>query len=610
MNKIIQAFRDKPLFWQFTIAFVTVILCPIVLINFFSYYNGAAKIREQYEESLRQITGDINGNFNSAMQELDWLTLQIVSQPEARNFVLKSPDSYYEKYLLKQWGDKQLFFKRLLSESGHIGRVSIVGDNGIEYSFYSDEGQEYDKNLYDHRAIVEKAERYRDRLPSDGKSQVFLSRLKEDSSNLYLTLARRFSAGAYFHMAGTVFVEMQAERLWNVAGDENLRNGQVWVLNEKEEIIYQPDTGRIGNSISSYIPEGLPEEEQGSFRVKINGVRMLAVYTRDPVSGWCSLITVPVSQMERPIQNIKTMLFYTLIIAFPLTMLLGYQFIRSILEPVHQLEWYMARLGMEKWEKVIGRIPGNEIGNLMLQYNQMVEQIHELIEKVYKSELQQSQDKLIKRNAQLQALQTQINPHFLYNTLGAINTYAIEADQKEIEQMVSALSKMLRYAVQNPLEPVKIADEAEHVENYLTIMRYRHGRMPRIIWDVKSCLSEPILRLTVQPLIENVFQHAFEDGISEEHFIRIRARREKDVLLEVEDNGIGIEGLEGERQYRLEEVTNITFGIGMSNVNKRIQLIYGEEYGITVFRNQSGGTTVRLVLPEAGSDGRFAGIGM
>lgn len=218
--------------------------------------------------------------------------------------------------------------------------------------------------------------------------------------------------------------------------------------------------------------------------------------------------------------------------------------------------------------------------------------------------------KLSTRQAEFLALQNQINPHFLYNTLGAINTYAIEADQKEIEQMVSALSKMLRYAVQNPLEPVKIADEAEHVENYLTIMRYRHGRMPRIIWDVKSCLSEPILRLTVQPLIENVFQHAFEDGISEEHFIRIRARREKDVLLEVEDNGIGIEGLEGERQYRLEEVTNITFGIGMSNVNKRIQLIYGEEYGITVFRNQSGGTTVRLVLPEAGSDGRFAGIGM
>ena len=162
----------------------------------------------------------------------------------------------------------------------------------------------------------------------------------------------------------------------------------------------------------------------------------------------------------------------------------------------------------------------------------------------------------------------QINPHFLYNTLGAINTYAMEADQREIEQMVNMLGKN------------------------------RHWRMPEIIWDVDSCMDQQILRLTIQPLVENVFQHAFGNGIREGHYICIRTHKGEEVLVEVEDNGSGMEGLLQGRYYRLDEVPGVTFGIGLNNVNKRIQLIYGEAYGIVLFRNGTGGTTIRLVLPN------------
>lgn len=598
MRKMFTVYRNRPLFQQFIIAFIVVILCPIVFITIFSYHSASARIRAQYEDSFWNAAQEINTGLRTAMEELDWLTLQIVSQEEAKYFVQQSPEDYYEKYVLKQWGDRQLYLKYLLTQNSYISRVSIVGDTGIEYSFYRDEGQDYDKDLYDHAGIVEKAQLYRESLPSDGKCRVFLSRLREDASVCYLTAARRFSAGSYFHMAGTIFVEIQAASLRSIIGNKIPEGGEIWVLEETGNIVYQTDVGKIGGSIGEYLDTQLLSEGQGSFVTKLNGEKVLAVYVRDPVNSWISMLVIPVSQMEKPIQNVKTLLIYTLVIALPLTLLLGYYFTRSILEPIRQLEWYMARLGLEKWEKVIGSIPGNEIGTLMLQYNQMVDQMQELVEKVYKAELQQSQDKLIKRNAQLQVLQTQINPHFLYNTLGAINTYAIEAEQTEIEQMVNALSKMLRYAVQNPLEPVKLADEVKHVECYLTIMKYRHLRMPEVIWEVDSCLEQPVLRLTIQPLVENIFQHAFEGGIYEGYYIRISARREKGVLVEVEDNGSGIAGMPQGEYVSLEQMPGITFGIGLVNVNKRIQLIYGEEYGISLCRNASGGTTVRLSLPE------------
>lgn len=596
MRRLVSVYRNRPLFQQFITAFIAVILCPILFITLFSYYNGAGEIRKRYEESFWSAAMEVNDNIREELEELDELTLQVVSREEVKHFVRQDADDYYEKYVLKQWGERQLLLKQPLSQSGYIGRVSIVGDTGIEYSFYGDGSQEYDKDLYDHAGIVEKAEQCREYLPAGGRSAVFLSRLKEGAPVCYLTVARRFSADSYFQMAGTIFVEIQTSRLQNMIG--SVAAGEVWVMNEDGDVVFHPDAGKIGSNISEYMEPWLLSEDRGSFKVKLDGESYFMAYVRDFPSGWMSMFAIPVDQIEKPVQSLKTLLIYTLIIALPLTLLLGYYFTRSILEPIHQLEWYMKRLGQEKWEKVIGNIPGNEIGTLMLQYNQMVDQMQELVEKVYKAELQQSQDKLAKRNAQLQALQTQINPHFLYNTLGAINTYAMEADQREIEQMVNMLGRMLRYAVQNPLEPVRIADEVDHLQSYLTIMKYRHWRMPEIIWDVDSCIDQPILRLTIQPLVENVFQHAFANGIREGHYICIRTCREDEVLVEVEDNGVGIEGLTEGEYYRLDEVPGVTFGIGLNNVNKRIQLIYGETYGIILFRNRAGGTTIRLVLPN------------
>ncbi|MCI8693844.1 MAG: histidine kinase [Lachnospiraceae bacterium] len=566
MSRLGFIYKDRPLFQQFIIAFIAVILCPILFIVIFSYYNGVNEIKMRYEESFWKAADEVNSDIREKIEELNDLTLQMVSQKEIKHFVLQEPDAWYEKYVIKQWGERQLFLRRFLSQNHYIGRISIVGDTGIEYSFYGDEGQEYDSVLYDHASIVEKADKYRESLPADGRSAVFLSHLKEGAGVRYLTVARRFSADSYFQMGGTIFVEIQAAMLPNIIGD--MAAGEVWVADRDGCLVYQHDLDKIGSPVSDYMEMGLFGGERGSFTVKLDGEPSFVCYAKDFPSGWISMFAIPANQMEKPIQSLKTLLLYTLVIAFPLTLLLGYYFSRSILEPVRQLEWYMKRLGQEKWEKVIGSIPGNEIGTLMLQYNEMVDQIQELVEKVYKAELQQSQDKLVKRNAQLQALQMQINPHFLYNTLGAINTYAMEADQREIEQMVNMLGKN------------------------------RHWRMPEIIWDVDSCMDQQILRLTIQPLVENVFQHAFGNGIREGHYICIRTHKGEEVLVEVEDNGSGMEGLLQGRYYRLDEVPGVTFGIGLNNVNKRIQLIYGEAYGIVLFRNGTGGTTIRLVLPN------------
>lgn len=220
-----------------------------------------------------------------------------------------------------------------------------------------------------------------------------------------------------------------------------------------------------------------------------------------------------------------------------------------------------------------------------------------LIRSVYATQLENQRNETERSRAERKALQTQINPHFLYNTLGAINMYSVMEDVEAVQNITDALSRMFRYAVQNPLVPVGIVQEIEHVKNYLKIQEYRLGNLPRLEISIEEAQEAGMLRLCLQPIVENIFKHAFVEGIRPEHFIRIRAFREKDrLLVDVTDNGRGpsmdVEDMEyvtdGEKNGR---------GIGLSNVHRRLKLAYGEEYGLRISGKVGKGMTIRVCQP-------------
>ena len=220
-----------------------------------------------------------------------------------------------------------------------------------------------------------------------------------------------------------------------------------------------------------------------------------------------------------------------------------------------------------------------------------------LIRSVYATQLENQKNETERSRAEMKALQTQINPHFLYNTLGAINMYSVMEDMEAVQDITDALSKMFRYAVQNPLVPVGIAQEIEHVENYLKIQKYRQGIMPKLEISIEEAGDAAMLRMCLQPIVENIFKHAFAEGIRPEHFIRIRAFREGGrLLVDVTDNGRGpsmdVEDMEyvtdGEKNGR---------GIGLSNVHRRLKLAYGDSYGLRISGRVGKGMTIRVCQP-------------
>lgn len=224
----------------------------------------------------------------------------------------------------------------------------------------------------------------------------------------------------------------------------------------------------------------------------------------------------------------------------------------------------------------------------------MIGRIEELIVR-----LEQEEEE--KRGLEMQALQAQINPHFLYNTLASIR-FLVEMDMGEqADESLLALAKLLRRTYSDKREYIPVAEEMESLKNYLVLMENRY--QDTFVWsievsdEVKDWL---IPKISVQPLVENAIAHGFCQKEDTGHILIAAGAEEDDLLVRVEDDGIGgdLEYIHGVLDGREETRTNEQFsGIGIRNVQKRLQIIYGEEYGISAEHTPGGGMCFAIRIP-------------
>jgi len=213
------------------------------------------------------------------------------------------------------------------------------------------------------------------------------------------------------------------------------------------------------------------------------------------------------------------------------------------------------------------------------------------------------------KKAEMRALQAQINPHFLYNTLDTIIWMAESKKNKQVIEIVSALSKFFRISLSKGKDWITIAEEIEQTRSYLTIQKIRYRDVLDFNIDFDEGVSKnTILKLILQPLVENALYH----GIKNKRqggtiYVRAKMKNDNEVLLEVEDDGIGFtdEKLAQLQAELADDSGDIRMesGFGIGNVNKRIRLYYGKQYGLSVRSEYNTGTCVTLVIPAKKDDG-------
>ncbi|OIK14647.1 sensor histidine kinase [Bacillus sp. MUM 13] len=223
-------------------------------------------------------------------------------------------------------------------------------------------------------------------------------------------------------------------------------------------------------------------------------------------------------------------------------------------------------------------------------FNSMLDELHEYVGQLVLAQKQQ-------RTAELEALQQQINPHFLYNTLTSIKFMVWQGKKEETEAVINALISLLQNTIGNVNETVTVQKEMENLKNYVFINQTRYGNRIKVNYFIEpDCMEFQLPKLILQPFIENSFFHGFNHKAG--GYINVLVWRDgENMICEVADNGDGMK-VTGESDLpNTRRKRQLFSGIGVRNVNDRIQLIYGEEYGVTISSEPGEGTKVRIVLP-------------
>lgn len=304
--------------------------------------------------------------------------------------------------------------------------------------------------------------------------------------------------------------------------------------------------------------------------------------------------SVSLKDMQKDSQRIFEVAFYLAILSILLAGLLVTATSQQLLRPMKQLMRGMQQLRQGNFDTQIDIQSKDELALIGQSFNAMAVNINSLIREVYERQLNE-------REAELKALQAQLNPHFLYNTLDTIYWELYLKDDFETAGLVMSLSEILRSALEPVNEMITVKDEIHQIGNYLNIQKARFKEDLQIAItvddEVEQCL---LIRLLLQPLVENVFVHAFRDKDTDK-LIEIHAYRyEGQLRIEIRDNGSGVDSA------TLEQLMSSSKGaaeerkrerLGVKSVIRRIDLVYGKPYGLEMTSERGAGTTMKLILP-------------
>lgn len=309
-------------------------------------------------------------------------------------------------------------------------------------------------------------------------------------------------------------------------------------------------------------------------------------------TGWEIYLYKPYSDIRASISNIANGVIMIIIVCVLLLCMIIPLLSGSVANRLEHLTYRIQKINLDNLEEKIGGEGKDEVGILISNINKMLGRIHSLIDEVYKT-------KLAKKRFELKALQAQINPHFLYNTMSLINCQAILVGQKEISELSQAISNFYRTALNKGKDTIFVRDELENTKAYLYIQSVMHNHNFDIEYDIDEAVyTEKIINLILQPLVENAIEHGIDCKINGErgHLFISAKKKEEKVIFTVEDNGAGIP--ENKTDTLLQTGTS---GYGIKNVNDRIQLLYGSAYGITIHSREGQGTKVEICIPVENS---------
>ncbi|MFD1175901.1 sensor histidine kinase [Paenibacillus puldeungensis] len=362
-----------------------------------------------------------------------------------------------------------------------------------------------------------------------------------------------------------------------------------FIMSQAGNLVAGTDTiGKEDSGTKLNLLDQMVKMKTGTLVITKGGKPLIVCFDTSKVTGWISGVTISPDALGASfLPKIKMDTFYLTSLLLVISLLLALIFANSITRPIHQLLRAIKKTGEGEFDTRIPVESYNEMGLLIHKYNQMNVKINNLIEENYKVKLRE-------KETQIMSLNIQLNPHFLYNTLNMMNWTALENNQKELSRMIVSLSSMLQYTSESHQDIGDLGEDLNWLQHYIYITNQRFEDKFTVSIDIAPELfPHKVPKLFLQPFVENAIVHGFSHLHSGGR-IRIQGwMTDTERIFMVEDNGKGIPS------HKLEQMAQAkqSDSIGIQNVDKRIKLIYGEAYGVTLTSRENAGTTIKINLP-------------
>lgn len=392
---------------------------------------------------------------------------------------------------------------------------------------------------------------------------------------------------------GVLLVDMDYSNILRMMKQMNtLNNGQYYYLCDNNgEIIYHMRQAQIGDGIGSENSKTAAKYKDGVYEETFEGERRKVIVNTISYTGWKLVGVIPYSTFTHGMINMRYFVMVLILLMALMLVIINRVVSVRIASPVLKLNQSVVEY--ETGEKPEIYIGGPlEIRHLGSSIQRSYEQIEALMQEIV---LEQNE----RRKSELDALQSQINPHFLYNTLESI-TWMIEGERNdEAVFMIAQLAKLFRISLSKGHTVISIKDELQHAQSYMNIQKTRYKNEFSVVFDVDpSIYSCCTVKLILQPILENAISYGVS-GMDDCGEIKVNGiQKGENIILSVSDNGLGIPEEEvGLILTDSKRVHKHGSGVGLVNVNNRIQLLFGKEYGLTIESEPDEGTTVSVCIP-------------
>ncbi|MCE3198804.1 histidine kinase [Paenibacillus sonchi] len=572
--------------------------------EFYFYYSFFNLTQERAANYGNKIIEQTRQKIDSVFNEIKLSTNIVVNNKKIQEFTVEGND-YKRDFDIGTYVIDLMEYMR--SFNTYVNGIMINDNHGRSvYSLATANGDIFFLNQYD-----EFISKYKNDSELDKKgrfTKLFENEKIGSEYFFYIVPIIESIGGVHFSQrTGYCSVMVNMEKIKGlVINTELTPNSTLYILNSQNEVVASNHTNSSSNIFKEILSVDRHSLTKG-VKTKINGKDVIVQEKGlEQADGWRILSMIPVHELTTDMNDIKNISFIAGIGITLSMIILVYFFLNNLTRPVMGLVADMKRAGKRDMNFRVKVRSTNEVGALAYDINNMIDKMEEMTRDVFNTQARLYESELSKKQAEFSALQSQINPHFLYNTLNCISSIGLEYGSKEIAQITSCMSKIFRYSIKKD-ELVQISEEIQCIKAYMNIISIRYENKFSMEVNVdEKLLDRGTPKMILQPIVENSVYHGLE-SIDAGGYLHVSGHIDAngDVCFQVADSGKGIaqEELDSIKAKlnmdHSERVKNSLDGknIGLSNINNRIKLLFGEDYGVEIHSQLGEGTKVIVKIP-------------